>query len=183
MAAAEKLSITPPQDLAEMIRSKVRNGDYASDSDVVRDALRLWQRHQEADAEKRVWPRDKLERSLADPRPSLDLDADSPSSKGAIARNEAPDTAGGAAGPARHRRRHRAGRSAGGEAVSPGLERAVRFPRRAPTRVGRERPDSREGLRSFRLGTASFFTGCLTGRRDRQRDPRLLRHREPVREA
>ena len=75
MAAAEKLSITLPQDLAEMIRSKVRSGDYASDSDVVRDALRLWQRHQKADAEKRVWLRDKLERSLADPRPSLDLDA------------------------------------------------------------------------------------------------------------
>jgi len=75
MAAAEKLSITLPHDLAEMVRSKVRSGDYASDSDVVRDALRLWQRQQAATAEKRVWLRDKLERSLADPRPSLDADA------------------------------------------------------------------------------------------------------------
>jgi len=75
MAAAEKLSITLPQDLTEMIRSKVRSGDYTSNSDVVRDALRLWQRHQETAAEKRVWLRDKLERSLAAPRPSLDADA------------------------------------------------------------------------------------------------------------
>ena len=72
--AAERLSITLPQDLAEMIRTKVRTGDYASNSDVVRDALRVWQRHQEAIAEKRAWLRDKLDRSLADSHPALDAD-------------------------------------------------------------------------------------------------------------
>jgi antitoxin ParD1/3/4 len=75
MAAAERLSITLPHDLAEMIRMKVRTGDYASNSDVIRDALRLWQQHEEATARKRVWLRDKLDRSLADARPSLDADA------------------------------------------------------------------------------------------------------------
>jgi antitoxin ParD1/3/4 len=74
MAAAERLSITLPRDLAEMIRTKIQTGDYTSESDVVRDALRLWQRHQEATANQRVWLRSKLDRSLADPRSSLDAD-------------------------------------------------------------------------------------------------------------
>jgi putative addiction module CopG family antidote len=55
-----------------MIRTKIQTGDYTSESDVVRDALRLWQRHQEATANQRVWLRSKLDRSLADPRSSLD---------------------------------------------------------------------------------------------------------------
>ena len=75
MTAAKRLSITLPPDLAEMVRTKVQSGDYASSSDVIRDALRLWQRHQDTAAEQHAWLRDKLARSLADERPSLDADA------------------------------------------------------------------------------------------------------------
>jgi antitoxin ParD1/3/4 len=40
---AEKLSITLPADMAQMIRDQVASGTYASNSEVIRDALRLWQ--------------------------------------------------------------------------------------------------------------------------------------------
>ncbi len=72
MAGAEKLSITLPHDLAEMVRERVRAGDYASNSEVIRDALRLWQEHEDLKDRKRQWLRDKIGRSLADPGPSLD---------------------------------------------------------------------------------------------------------------
>jgi antitoxin ParD1/3/4 len=39
---AEKLSITLPADMAQMVRSHVATGAYASNSEVIRDALRLW---------------------------------------------------------------------------------------------------------------------------------------------
>ena len=74
MATAEKLGITLPRDLAEMIRMKVRTGAYASNSAVIRDALRLWQEREARLAERRQWLRDKIDRSLADARPSLDAD-------------------------------------------------------------------------------------------------------------
>jgi antitoxin ParD1/3/4 len=39
---AEKLSITLPADMAQVVRDKVRSGAYASNSEVIRDALRSW---------------------------------------------------------------------------------------------------------------------------------------------
>lgn len=39
---AEKLSITLPADMAKTIRSFVENGSYASNSEVIRDAMRMW---------------------------------------------------------------------------------------------------------------------------------------------
>jgi antitoxin ParD1/3/4 len=74
MTSAEKLSITLPHDLAEMIRKKVRSGDYASNSEVIRDALRVWQEHEKISARKREWLRSKIECSLADHGPPLDPD-------------------------------------------------------------------------------------------------------------
>lgn len=38
----EKLSITLPVDMARMIRRQVESGAYASNSEVIRDALRIW---------------------------------------------------------------------------------------------------------------------------------------------
>lgn len=40
---AEKLSITLPADMAQMVRRQVERGAYASSSEVIREALRLWQ--------------------------------------------------------------------------------------------------------------------------------------------
>ncbi len=40
---AEKLSITLPADMAQMIRRQVETGAYSSNSEVIREAMRLWQ--------------------------------------------------------------------------------------------------------------------------------------------
>ena len=50
---AEKLSITLPADMAQMVRRRVESGSYASNSEVIREALRLWQDHEE-EREKRL---------------------------------------------------------------------------------------------------------------------------------
>lgn len=42
MAEIERLTITLPSDMAASIRGAVEGGDYASSSEVIRDALRDW---------------------------------------------------------------------------------------------------------------------------------------------
>jgi antitoxin ParD1/3/4 len=42
MANAEKLSIALTPELAELVREAVGSGDYASSSEVIREALRDW---------------------------------------------------------------------------------------------------------------------------------------------
>jgi antitoxin ParD1/3/4 len=41
--SAEKLSITLPSDMAQSIRSAVSTGAYSSNSEVIREAMRIWQ--------------------------------------------------------------------------------------------------------------------------------------------
>jgi antitoxin ParD1/3/4 len=74
MPTTEKLSITLPRDMAEMIRGKVQTGAYASNSEVIREALRLLQEQEKLKAQKLAWLREKVDRSLADPRPSVEAD-------------------------------------------------------------------------------------------------------------
>jgi len=42
MQTAEKLSITLPADMVRVIRAKVEGGAYASNSEVIREAVRGW---------------------------------------------------------------------------------------------------------------------------------------------
>ena len=42
MTRIEKMSVSVTTELAENVREAVRSGDFASSSDAVRDALRLW---------------------------------------------------------------------------------------------------------------------------------------------
>ena len=42
MSTAEKISITLPPEMVATIRGAVATGEYASSSEVVRDALRAW---------------------------------------------------------------------------------------------------------------------------------------------
>jgi antitoxin ParD1/3/4 len=42
MAAIERLTITLPSDMAAVVKGAVEGGDYASTSEVVREALRDW---------------------------------------------------------------------------------------------------------------------------------------------
>jgi antitoxin ParD1/3/4 len=43
MAEIERLTITLPHEMATFVKSAVNDGDYASTSEVVREALRDWQ--------------------------------------------------------------------------------------------------------------------------------------------
>jgi antitoxin ParD1/3/4 len=74
MRPVEKLSVNLPRELAEKVREKVAKGEYASQSDVIRAALRLWQESEELKEGKLARLRDKIGRSLSDPRPPLDED-------------------------------------------------------------------------------------------------------------
>jgi len=40
MRTTQKMSITLPNDMADMVKDKVRAGEYASDSEVIREGLR-----------------------------------------------------------------------------------------------------------------------------------------------
>jgi len=43
MAEIERLSIALPSPMADAVRHAVESGEYASTSEVIRDALRLWE--------------------------------------------------------------------------------------------------------------------------------------------
>ena len=70
----EKLSITLTSELAALVRNKVAAGGYASNSEVVREALRMLRERDSLKAHKLEWLRDKVEGSISDPRRSRDAD-------------------------------------------------------------------------------------------------------------
>lgn len=43
MRTTQQMSITLPKEMAEIIKAKVRAGEYASESEVIRDGLRILQ--------------------------------------------------------------------------------------------------------------------------------------------
>ena len=47
MPAVERMTITMPTELAEVLRQTVAGGEYASASEVVREALREWTRNRD----------------------------------------------------------------------------------------------------------------------------------------
>ena len=71
MPTTEKLSITLPKDMARMIRQKVEEGAYASNSEVIREGLRLMQEQEALRRHKLDWIREKIDESRRDPRPSV----------------------------------------------------------------------------------------------------------------
>jgi putative addiction module CopG family antidote len=48
MRTTQQFSITLPHEMAEMVRARVESGEYASESEVVRDGLRALQVHERA---------------------------------------------------------------------------------------------------------------------------------------
>ena len=74
MPSAEKISITMTPDMLRAIRESVEAGEYASTSEALRDAVRVWQRQRIEDAERLTAIRTRVRRSLDDPRPSVPLD-------------------------------------------------------------------------------------------------------------
>jgi antitoxin ParD1/3/4 len=49
MGAIERLTITVPAEMAATVKAAVASGDYASTSEVVREALRAWTKAQDAE--------------------------------------------------------------------------------------------------------------------------------------
>ncbi len=49
MPGVERITITMPSELAETLRQTVAGGEYASTSEVVREALRDWARARDAE--------------------------------------------------------------------------------------------------------------------------------------
>ncbi len=63
----EKLSITLPADMAALIRRRVESGSYATNSEVIREALRLWQ-DRELEREERLKDlREKINQAADNP--------------------------------------------------------------------------------------------------------------------
>ncbi|MGA9127369.1 MAG: type II toxin-antitoxin system ParD family antitoxin [Terracidiphilus sp.] len=48
MRSTQQLSITLPHEMAEMVRIRVASGEYASESEVIRDGLRALEMHNRA---------------------------------------------------------------------------------------------------------------------------------------
>ena len=76
MANVEKLSIALTPDMAATVRQAVESGDYASASEVIREALRDWKRKRGVDREiveelRRLWQ----EGLDSGPSAPLDMDA------------------------------------------------------------------------------------------------------------
>ena len=75
MSIAEKISITLTPEMNRAIKLRVDAGDFASSSELIREALRVWQRREEEHQEKLAAIRGKLQSSIDDSRPSVHLDS------------------------------------------------------------------------------------------------------------
>ena len=74
MNNAEKVSVTMAREQMQAIRERVEAGEFATVSEAMRDAVRVWQRQRIEDAERLEAIRARVRRSIEDPRPSLSED-------------------------------------------------------------------------------------------------------------
>ena len=69
---AEKLSITLPADMAQRVRRRVETGSYSSNSEVIREALRLFEDRQAEREQRLAAIRAKIDEAADDPRSVTD---------------------------------------------------------------------------------------------------------------
>lgn len=74
MQPVDTISLTLSPDMLRAVRESVEAGEYASTSDVMQEAVRLWQRQRREDAERLDVIRARIRRSLDDPRPALTIE-------------------------------------------------------------------------------------------------------------
>jgi antitoxin ParD1/3/4 len=74
MEPAEKLSVTVTPAMARLIRDKVEDGSFGSASEVIRAALRAFQREEEEHAERIASIKARLKASIEDPRPPVPIE-------------------------------------------------------------------------------------------------------------
>lgn len=75
METAEKISITMTQAMLRDVRASVEAGEYASTSEALRDAVRIWQRERAEHAQRLAALKARVAQSVSDPRPGLTGDA------------------------------------------------------------------------------------------------------------
>jgi antitoxin ParD1/3/4 len=66
MAGLERLTITMPSELATVVKAAVAEGNYASTSEVVREALRDWKIKRAIQHEELIALKTDIEKGLAD---------------------------------------------------------------------------------------------------------------------
>jgi antitoxin ParD1/3/4 len=66
MAGIERLTITLPTDMAGLVKGVVEGGDYASSSEVIREALRDWKLKRELRLHQVAELKADIDRGLAD---------------------------------------------------------------------------------------------------------------------
>jgi antitoxin ParD1/3/4 len=72
--AAEKISITVTPAMKRVLEERVTSGQFASASELMREAFRTWQRQQDEHEERLVSIRARIQQSIDDPRPSISLE-------------------------------------------------------------------------------------------------------------
>jgi antitoxin ParD1/3/4 len=66
MSSIERMTITMPADMAAVIKAAVDDGDYASTSEVVREAVREWKLRRVVQSQELAALKVDLEKGLAD---------------------------------------------------------------------------------------------------------------------
>lgn len=66
MAGIQRITITLPADMASAIKGAIEDGDYASSSEVVREALRDWKMKRKLQSRHLEALKAEIERGLAD---------------------------------------------------------------------------------------------------------------------
>ena len=75
MRTTRQLSITLPNEMADALRARVQSGEYASESEVIREGLRaLWARDQAVEEWLRSEVADAYDALVADPARGIDAD-------------------------------------------------------------------------------------------------------------
>jgi len=66
MAEIDRMTITLPADMAALLKSAVKGGDYASTSEVVREALRDWKTKRALQLQELAALKAEIDKGLAD---------------------------------------------------------------------------------------------------------------------
>jgi len=66
MPSIERLTVTLPTDMADIVKEAVEDGDYASSSEVIREALRDWKLKRELRMQKLAILKAEIARGLTD---------------------------------------------------------------------------------------------------------------------
>ncbi|ATQ66850.1 MULTISPECIES: ribbon-helix-helix domain-containing protein [Methylosinus] len=74
MRKVEEISILLAPDLLRAVRESIAAGEFASPSEALGDAVRVWRRQRAEDAERLASARERIRRSLEDPRSDVSMD-------------------------------------------------------------------------------------------------------------